>query len=1230
MTLKHFISLLSLLFLTLAVAAQTGNIEFVENKGQWDSRVKFRGDVSYGSLFIRQGGFTMVKHKEDELDRVYDALHGHTENGKHASFDQSLTVHSHAFNVDFVGASPAMQTIADKPAQGYNNYFIGDDPSKWAGGCKIYQALEFKEIYPNIDVRYYTNNGVLKYDIIVRPGGDISKLALKYDGIDKLEIKKGELVVKTSVGDFRESIPYSYQVSKEGRQEIQVKYEVKNNIVRFSAKGYNPSQTLVIDPTLIFCSFSKSNANNWGFTATYGPDGSFFGGGIVFGQGFPTITGAFQTNYGGGSGNEPVDIGIIKLSPDGSTLQYGTYIGGSGNEQPHSLVADVDGSLIIAGRTNSPKTGAGAYPVTGPILGSGSNPQTNDHDIIITKLNPAGTALVGSRRIGGDQEDGVNIRTNRGLGSSSLVRNYGDDGRSEVIVDGGGNIYVASCTQSGGFPATPGSFGNTLRGRQDAVILKFNANLSTNLFSGLLGGGGDDAAYVLSLDPAGTIYVAGGTTSTDFPGSQAGTVGTANSGGIDGFVAVIPNDGSSIIRSTYIGTAGEDQIYGIQFDRLGFPYILATGNGNWDPKITPGVGFANRGAKQFIAKLQPDLSAYVYCTVFGAPGGLPNISPTAFLVDRCENVYVSGWGGHIGISGFDNNISGTNGMPTLNAVTPPGRSGTVTDNQDFYFFVMQRNATAQLYGSFYGQFNGAITDHVDGGTSRFDRDGVIYQAVCASCSDNSRFPTTPGAFGTQKPAAASCNLGMIKIQFDLAGVGSEVSSSIGGVPRDTAGCLPLDVVFEDNVLTATEYIWNFGDNGTGPVDPSDPAYFTFNEGPFPASTGYTRPHTFNAVGIYRVMLIAIDPNSCNVRDTSWLNIRVGDLKANLDARIDKLAPCEAFNYQFNNLSTTDPSRPFTDTSFAWDFGDGSALVIAGMNPVTHAYAAPGTYDVKLIMRDTAYCNYPDTLPLQLRVSANVKAAFTTPPRGCSPYLAEFRNTSEGGATFQWDFGDPTSGANNTSDLINPTHLYNLPGTYTITLIANDPNTCNLTDRTTFTIVVDEKPDAEFTFAPTVPQVNTPTTFTNQSSANAIRFKWDFGDGDTLLTSTRTDVQHQYNATGTFNACLIAFTAAGCTDTVCHEVKTLVEPALDVPNAFTPNSGDVNSVVMPKGFGIAKLRFIIYNRWGQKVFETNSRNQGWNGRVKGVVQPMDVYAYTLEVEFFDGTRANKKGDITLIR
>ncbi len=1215
LTLKQLFTLLVFLIPAFCAQAQNyNNIEFVENKGQWDTRVKYKGDISSGALFIRSGGITVLQHNPQDLERLKEMDHAHSSGASKNSND--VIVHSHAFSVDFVGASPEMKIVPDKIIETYNNYIIGNDKSKWASKCRIYNAIILKDVYPNVDVRYYTNNGTLKYDIIARPGADISRIALKYDGADKLQIKNKELVVGTSLGDMNESFPYTYQPDVKGRKEVSCKYVVKDNIVRFELKNYDPNTTVVIDPVIRYCSFSGSTADNWGFTATYGSDGSFFGGGIVReGNGFPASNGAFQTSFQGGTaGDHPgrIDMGIIKLSPNLSTRMWATYVGGSGNDQPHSLIADAQDNLVIVGRSNSAN-----YPITGTNTLAGQG-----YDIVVTKLDASGSFPIGSKKIGGNSNDGVNITIDVN-GANSLQHNYGDASRSEVILDNGGNIYVASSTQSTNFPVTPGAFQTEFSnspahtGLQDGVVLKFTPDVSTLTFASYLGGSANDAAYVLSLDGSGNIFVAGGTESANFPGNHAGTVGPALNGGIDGFVAEISNNGTNLIRSAFIGvntgsTANSyyDQVYGIQFDRKGFPYIMGQTNGPWQVINAP---YSEANSKQFICKLQPDLSAYVYSTIFGTASTIPNISPTAFLVDRCENVYVSGWGGDVS-AGYS--IAGTSGMTT----TPDAIKATSVDNKDFYFYVLKRDAQGPgpLFASFFGQ-DGGLADHVDGGTSRFDANGVIYQAICANCGGGVSFPTTPGAYAPVKPASALCNLAMVKVAFNLSGVGAKVESAIGGVPKDTAGCVPLTVTFTDQVRNATQYIWNFGD-ATGNVGPLSAG---------PPDNGFSVNHTYNAVGTYRVMLIAIDPASCNLRDTSYINIRVGDLKANLAASYEKLDPCEQFNYRFRNL-TPATARPFTNTSFIWNFGDGSARVPAGLNDVDHTYPGPGTYTAWLILNDTAFCNHPDSIQLDVRVADNLDAKFETPPLGCAPYPAVFSNTSIGGLTFDWDFGDPGSGANNTSTAINPTHIYNTPGTYNIVMIANDPNTCNKIDTARFTIIVYEKPVADFSFSPVTPVENTPVTFTNQSSPIATHFKWLFGDGDSLLTASRADVTHQYNATGTFTACLVAYNAAGCADDTCKQVNTIVVPALDVPNAFTPNSGNINSKVFVRGFGVVKMRFIIWNRWGQKVFESNSMKEGWDGKVRGAVQPMDVYAYTLDVEFFDGTKATKKGDITLIR
>ncbi|MFI5188637.1 MAG: hypothetical protein ACHQF0_18025, partial [Chitinophagales bacterium] len=562
------ILLLYCLLPAAVLKAQYNNIEFVENKGQWDNQIKFLGQVSSGAFYVEKNGFMVLQHNPVDLAKITDLMHKH---GTAPATD--LTLHSHAYKVEFLNGNEDPEIIADKPLPGYNNYFIGNDSTKWGTDCKVYQGITVKNVYPNVDVRYFSNAGAVQYDLIIKPGADISRIALKYRGADKLEIKNKQLIVHTSVGDLKELNPYSYQSDINGRKEIRCKYKLKDNIVSFEVKDYDPSSTIIIDPSLIFCSFSGSTADNWGFSATYGPDGSMFGAGIVFETGtFLVSPGAFQTSFaGGGGGWGKIDIGVIKLTPNGSNRVYATYIGGSGNEMPQSLICDPQGELIVAGRSNSNN-----YPVkpAGNKDGPGGN-----FDIVITKLNAAGNGIIGSKIIGGSGLDGANI-VDYPDGARSLLRNYGDEARSEVNLDNAGNIYLASCTQSvagldgkGGFPVVNG-FQSSNGGGQDGVVLKVSPDVSTLLFSSYLGGEGDDAAYVLSISPVtGHIFVAGGTSSiknssgkevNNFPGNKAGTIGPNLIGGIDGFIAEI--SGTTLVRSTFLGTVGTDQIYGIQFD----------------------------------------------------------------------------------------------------------------------------------------------------------------------------------------------------------------------------------------------------------------------------------------------------------------------------------------------------------------------------------------------------------------------------------------------------------------------------------------------------------------------------------------------------------------------------------------------------------------------------------------------------------------------------------------
>lgn len=1197
---KHLPYLLLLMTATFFVAESAFcQIEFIENKGQWNKEVKFMSLAGSGAFYLQQNGFTVAQHNPDDIENIKERVHRQMTG---TVPQRSVTkIRSHVYNVKFLNAQNP-QILPDKPIPSTNNYFIGNDKSKWASGCRIFQGITYKDVYPGIDVRYYSDGGSnLKYDFIVHPGADVNNIAMKYTGANKLSVKNKQLVISTSLGENKELSPYTYQVTDNRREELDCRFIVEGDVVKFKVKNYARDKTLIIDPTEIFFSYSGSTADNWGFTATYGPDGSFYGGGIAFNSGFPASSGSYDELFNG-----DFDIAIIKLTPKGNSRVYATYIGGNSSDQPHSLIVDPQGNLVIAGRSKSTSSTDPSlnYPTTVPVYGPGGG-----WDIVVTKLDAAGSALIGSMRIGGQQDDGVNIKDeSASSGGSSLKRNYGDDARSEVLLDGSNNIYLTSCTQSADYKTTPGVFQPAPGGKQDAVVLKLNPDCNSVLFSTFLGGSENDAAYVLTLGSTNNIYVAGGTASNNLPGiSASGVIKSLFQGGVcDGFVVELNNSGTAALRGTYLGTPAADQVYGIETDKFGFIYVMGTTEGDW---VVKNAAFSNPGAKQFISKLKPDLSDYVYSTVFGSTGppNLPNISPTAFLVDRCENVYVSGWGGKSNTGFGEGN---TKGMPTTpDAIKPQ----TDASGSDFYFFVLKKDAASQLYGSFFGQIdppvgiNDPVTfgDHVDGGTSRFDRNGIIYQAMCGNCFRTVSFPGTFGAWSrtNQATAGGQCNLGLLKIEMNFAGVQAALRASINGVPYDTVGCVPLRVDFVDTLNKGKRYYWDYGD-GSGDTT-TDPSNF----------------HIYTSIGTFRVRLIAVDSTTCNVFDTAYTNIKVGNNKVFLDFISSKLPPCTNLSYSFTNTSV--PTRgPFNPNTFTWDFGDNSAPVRQGQSPpVMHTYAGPGTYIVKLAIDDTSFCNSPADTVKTVRLSPEVKAQFETPPRGCVPYNAVFANNSLGGLNFFWDFGD---GATSTED--NPTHLYNNVGTYIVKLSAFDSTSCNKVDSSKFTITVSPIPVASFTYNPNPPQENVFTNFVNQS-AGATKYSWNFGDGD---SSAEVNPSHIFPATSTYNVCLNAANDAGCSDDTCVNVQALIRPLVDVPSGFTPGRFGSNGRIKVEGFGIAQMHWSIYNRWGQKVYETNNTKSAWDGTYNGKLQPLDVYTYTLDVTFSDGKKYRKTGDITLLR
>ena len=1172
---------LILLLITYSALGQNAKLEFVKNKGQWDNKFEYKCNTGTGDLFIHSNAITYSLAEQGAWDKI--------DGYKHGQIKTPPTIKFHAYKMEFLGCQASVINES-KIQKHYYNYFLGNDSTKWKSNIHPALALDYKELYKGIDLHLSSEESNLKYDFIVAPNADPNQIKLKFDGVEKLSIaRNGSLVIYTSIGEVKELKPVVYQYINDQKKSVACAYTLNKNVISFEfPEGYDKSATLIIDPTVVFCTFSGSISDNWGFTATYDTLGNMYTGGLVSGVAFPVSLGAFQLTYGGGTTATgsffPCDMGIMKISSDGTTKNYATYIGGSDNDQPHSMIVDKFNNLIVSGRTYSTN-----YPTSGTAFDRTHN---GGADIVITILNPFGTGIVGSTYIGGSGDDCVNFNADEFIGGN-LKHNYGDDARSEVIVDNSGNVYVTASTFSTNFPVQS-PIQATLGGAQDAVVLKMNSNLSSLIFSSYLGGTNDDAGYVLTLNKAqNSFFVGGGTMSSNFP-ITSGTYRPSFIGGsADGYVLKISNGPAySLQRGTFIGATNYDQVYGIAMDANDDLYMMGQTLGGGFP-VSGGV-YNNPFSSQFIMKMDNNLNAPIYSTVYGSgTSSETNISPVAFLVDTCQNVYISGWGGTLGGAAFPN-VGNTSGLPITSSAIQ-----STTDGADFYFIVLSKNATSLLYGSYFGRVstNPMLGEHVDGGTSRFDKSGIVYQAICGGCggptAPASPFPTTPGSLSPTN-GSSNCNLAALKIAFDLGAVVAKAAAD-----PDTKGCSPFTVNFKNTSTNAKTFTWDFVD-GT------------------PTSTTKEPTHTFYIPGTYKVRMVAYNPDACIEYDTSFVEIIVDSNSINADFATLILDSCKApYKVRFTNTSSYGKSGT---ASFVWDFGDGSPKYV-GTTPPVHSYSGTGTYIITLIMTDPLACNNPDTVRKTILLDNKFLTAATNLPDVVCVKAGGllFANYSTNATSVFWDFGDGT-----TSTSLTPTHTFDT-GTYTITMIVFNPGACNTTDTFRKKITVKPGATADFDYSPKIPIENDSTHFTNLSK-NALAYLWIFGDG---AQSRAKDPSHLYKKTGTFKTCLVAEGFEKCNDTICKDVSALIVPRIDVPTAFTPNKDGINDMLFVKGAAVQYMDFSIYNRWGQLVFYTNTMETGWDGTFNGKPQPMESYAYVLNATYINGETESKRGNITLL-
>ncbi|MEL6538329.1 MAG: PKD domain-containing protein, partial [Bacteroidota bacterium] len=869
-----------------------GSLQFVANRGQWPAQVQYRTQLPDGGvLWLQPNGYRLaLRHPHDSqwLADHHLPQEGKGPQSRAAHFQPGeRPIRYEAIEVAFLGGN-TQNSVQEKMYPFHHNYFLGDDESRWASDVPLSQAVRLKEVYPGTDLLFYSDDVLPKYDWVLAPGADPHQIRMEFSGARALEVVQGQLVIQTHYQEWVEEAPRAYQEVGGRQHEVPCNFVLDGTVVSFEFPyGYDPTLPLIIDPVLVFSTYSGSSADNWGFTACYDDEGNLYSGGIVFNSGFPTTVGAFQETWSGA-----VDIGIQAYDSVGSSLIYATYLGGLGPEVPQSLLVAPDHSLVMLGIA-----GGSGFP-TVPVLGVGrSSFQGGDStrtsagffpegsDLIVTRLSPNGNELLGSTYLGGTKNEGVRPDTSR------LHFFYGDDFRGDIIADQTGNLYFASLTQSADFPVTGGAFQQTLGGNSDALVVSLNPDFSLR-FATYLGGAGADAATSVKVTANGNVLIGGGTNSAAFPGILGGAQPNL-AGGVEGYVSLFSPTGQ-LLAGTFLGTPEDDQVYFVDIDTAGQVFALGSTYGDY-PVVGSVLSVANSG--QFLHQLSPMLDSTGWSTAIGSGVGDPDFSPTAFLVNECGNIYMSGW------FGFSNP-----GFSIENSRLPLSGDAyrNTTDFNDFYLAVLQRDASGLLYGSYFGEVatgGGSGRDHVDGGTSRFDKRGIVYQSVCASCSGSSGFPTTPGVW-SRFNGSTRCNNAAFKFDFsairaDLASVPA-ANSSTGMI----TGCAPFRVDFQNLSDGGVEYIWDFGD-GTQVVQ----------------TRKQNTPHIFDE-GTYRVVLTVIDENTCLVRDSAiaMVHVGAGDFEIGEDQAICLGAQAQLFASGGNSYlwtptgSVSNPTSPMPTVS----------------------------------------------------------------------------------------------------------------------------------------------------------------------------------------------------------------------------------------------------------------------------------------------------------------------------
>jgi hypothetical protein len=575
-------------------------MRFEHNQGQADSSISFLGrGLAYSAAFYS--------------DRVSIALPLIGSTGK--SGDCAKRTSPSLLSIIPIGGRTHIEPVGEEALLARTNYFRGTDQSAWQAGTKSYHRVVYPQVWPGIDLVYYGNEGALEFDFQLRPNQSISPIRFRIDGAHSVQADpSGDLVIQADEcgENIRLLRPFVYQEFNGSRHPVKARYTVNMaGEIGFIVERYDETRRLIIDPILEFASYLGGNRIDQAFGIAVDQEGNTYVTGRTSSPDFFVKVDAFQTTYDGVS----FDAFVTKIGQNGSTIIYSAYLGGSALDEGTAITVDEEGFAIVVGRTTSSD-----FPLANAVqeeyggfadsVGGG----IPDGDGFVVRINPDGSELQFASYIGGSNSDGAN----------------------GVALTADGNIVVAGATTSSDFPGTD-AFQSVSNGKRDGFVAILDPSAGQIVAATYLGGEEDDSIYDVATSQTGVIFVAGETTSTDFPTQTP--LQPVLAGHFDAFIAAFTADAGSLYYSTYLGGSGDDVGRSVVHDPLGSTYIAGDTFSNDFPVINAIQSDLQGLQDAFIAKVNIDASAWNYVTYLG--GDKYEVAYDIAL-DSTGNLYVAG------------------------------------------------------------------------------------------------------------------------------------------------------------------------------------------------------------------------------------------------------------------------------------------------------------------------------------------------------------------------------------------------------------------------------------------------------------------------------------------------------------------------------------------------------------------------------------------------------------